>query len=382
MLIKSKLKNINGVTLGLDKAIIFTHVGVGDSISNLDEAILYEKKKIEASIKYGTDIICDVSMHDNIPYIHKRLLEGLEIPFATVSIYEIYILGKKQNVVDKNFFLKIIEDECKRGVDIITLHATVFKNDSKLFKETKRIIPSTSRGGILMLELLEKYNMENPFYTCFDEILDICKEYNVSISLGPTYRPASVCDALIEDLHYLEIDRMSDLCKMALDKGVGIMVEGLGHATIDQIPKIIKYTKEKCYNVPYRCMMVSTDVALGYDHISSSIAHSVALLNGADSITCVTRSEHLGIPTLEDTIEGVIASNIARHSAYIAKTHDTKLDRKMSESRKHNGCIGNINYCLFKDDVKKYYNERKTSCTMCGKYCPLKKELEKDHGIL
>ena len=357
--------------------VIFTHVGVSSKPSNLEEEINIELKKAKDAISIGANIICDVSMNNDIALVQKKLVDNLDVPVGAVSIYETYIKLKNNNTVNDEDFIQIIESECERGLDIITLHATVFKNDRALMKNSKRIISSTSRGGILMLEMLEKFSLENPYFSNFEKILDICKKYNVSISLGPCYRPASVADSYIGDLHLLELKRMRKLCKMALKKDVNIMIEGIGHAIISDIPKIIKKSKKICCNVPYRVMCVSTDIAIGYDHVSSAIASSVAISAGADSVTCVTRSEHLGIPSYEDTIEGIKSTVVAVYSGYIAKTKNIDRDRKMSISRKHNGCIGDINVCLLPYEVKEYVIKNKVvECTMCGKYCPLKKQME------
>lgn len=378
MWIGSKVRNVKKVELSSDAyPVLFTHIGVGD-IDDLDEVINLERLKIDNAIKAGADVICDVSMSDNLDYVHKRLLEGYNVPFGVVTAYEVYIESSKNNYkCSKDYFLKVFEDEIKRGFDIITLHATVFKDDRKKILNSNRVIPTTSRGGMLILKLLEENDYENPFYSYFDDYLKLAKEYDVCISLGPMYRPGSVCDCNMDDeLFNLELERMSYLCKKAIDYGVGITVEGIGHAPINKIKDMIAKTKEKCYGVPYRCMTVSTDIALGYDHISSAISSAVAISNGADSITCVTRSEHIGIPSLTDVIEGVKTAKVAIYSGYIARSGDLKRDYKMSISREKTGCIGHIPSTLFPDDVKKIVNVKQSkrdgkSCTMCGIYCPL-----------
>ncbi len=354
--------------------VIFTHVGISSSPKNIEEETKLELKKAKSAIKYGANVICDVSMNDDLVKFQELLVRELNVPVGAVSIYETFIKANSDNFKIEDF-ISIIEEECIRGLDVLTIHATVFKEDKKLLKESERYIPTTSRGGMLMLELLERYNIENPYYTHFEEILKICKKYDVSISLGPCYRPASVADAYVDDLHLLELKRMAKLCDLAIKCEVNIMIEGIGHAPINKIEGIIAKSKQICHNVPYRVMPVSTDIAIGYDHISSAIASSVAVMYGADSVTVVTRSEHLGIPTYDEVIEGVMCTKVAVYSGYIARTNDLSKDIEMAKSRKNVGCLGNIDCCLFPELVIKYKTENPSEmCTMCGKYCPLNKQ--------
>lgn len=357
--------------------VLFAHVGIGET-ENLDEAIELERKKISLVLASGANVICDVSMTGQMAYVHKKMLEGFDVPFGTVSAYEAYISAEMHNLnYDPHQVVDLFLEEVKRGFDMITLHATIFRQDRQLINQSNRIISSTSRGGMLVLQLMEKNNFENPYYTYFDEILDIAKKYHIWISLGPCYRPASVADCNTEDqLFQLELQRMQYLVEKALKKGVDITIEGIGHAPLNQIPSMIKKTKERCFQVPYRCMTVSTDIALGYDHISSAIASAVAIYNGADSITAITRSEHIGFPSLEEVVEGVEAAKVAIYSGYIARTGDFTKDIIMSKTREINGCLGHIPSSLLPDKALEMICQKKSkrnrkSCTMCGKYCPL-----------
>ena len=380
MKISSKIRNVTPVELSSNGyPVVFMHTGVGES-GDLDQAINEERNKIQRALDLGVDVICDVSMSNKMKYVHEGLMKEFNVPFGTVTVYEAYINSQNNNFkYSEEDFLNLFLEEIKRGFDIITIHATVFKDDRKYIENSNRLISSTSRGGMLMLKLMEENNYENPFYTHFDKILDMCLEYNVCLSLGPMYRPASICDCSVNDfLINLEIERMSELVKKAIDKNVGICIEGIGHAPLNRIPEIIKFQKEKCYNVPYRVMTVATDIALGYDHISSAIASAMAIYSGADSITCVSRSEHIGIPTLEEAIEGVETARIAAYCGYIAKTNDFSRDRKMSIAREKNGCLGHIPSVLFPEKTleiisKKDSKKEGKSCSMCGSYCPLNK---------
>lgn len=387
MLIGSTVRKVKKVELTSGGyPIIFTHVGVGDK-GNTDEMIEVERAKIAGAISLGTDVICDVSMAKNLKEVHPKLMEGFDVPFGVVTAYECYIEAEKDNLkCSASKCIETFKEEVLRGFDIITIHATVFKNDLEYINQSNRIISTTSRGGMLMLKLMETNGYENPFYTHFDEILKICKDYEVALSLGPCYRPASVCDCDANDiLTRLELERMAVLVKKANEYGVGIAIEGIGHAPLNKIPEMINLAKSLCDNAVYRVMTVATDVALGYDHIASAISSAMAIYCGADSITCVTRSEHIGIPSLEEVLEGVKVAKVAAHSGWIARTGDLHKDEKMSKAREKHGCIGHIPSTLFPDDVIKTIREKESkragkSCTMCGDYCPLNRLGSEDCG--
>lgn len=376
MELSGKIRRVPSVSIGQDFfPVIFTHVGVTENEDKLADAILIEQQKITTAIESGTNIICDVSLNQNIKYIHEKMLTGLNVPFATVPIYETYIKAENNNLkADETLFLDTIKEQILRGADIITLHATIRLGDRDKIQKSKRLIPITSRGGVLMLELLEKNHYDNPYYTQFDSILKICHQYEVAISLGPSFRPGSVVDANLNDqLHLLELSRMGELTKRAQIAGVSIMIEGIGHASIDQIPLLIQQAKKLCGLVPYRIMAVSTDIAIGCDHISSAIASAVAIYHGADSITCVTRSEHIGLPALADIREAVLAAKIAAHSGYIARTGNYQQDKVMSQNKQEYGCAGNIANSLCSTIFTAESSHIKKSCSMCGHYCPIKK---------
>jgi phosphomethylpyrimidine synthase len=380
MIISGNIRNPKKINLSEETfPVIFMHVGVGEC-DELDKAIEIERYKIQEALKLGVDVICDVSLAKNMKYVHEKLLKDFDCPFGLVTGYEAYIEAEKNDLIyESHRFVELFEEHIKRGFDIITIHATVLKNDQEFIKNSNRLISTTSRGGMMMLKMMEKNNYENPFFIYFDEILDLAKKYNVAISLGPCYRPASVCDCDPNDsLTLLELERMSYLVEKAIKKDVGITIEGIGHAPLNKINEMIKKAKEKCFNVPYRVMTVSTDIALGYDHISSAISSAMAIYCGASSITCVSRSEHIGIPTVEESLEGVQAAIVAAYSGYIARTGDLKRDEIMSIAREKNGCLGHIPSTLFPEYVvkelkKKNCKREGKSCTMCGDYCPLNK---------
>lgn len=375
ILIGSKVRNVNPVIMGEGHfPVIVSNVG----LSSDQDQFEIENDKIRRAISAGADVIADLSLVGDISMLQSRIVENLTVPFSAVTIYEVYQLIKKMNLkASPDIFINTFANEAKRGIDIMTLHATVSRKDINKIKNSARVIPITSRGGTMMMELLLENALDNPFYSYFDDILDIAHNYSVCISLGPSYRSGSVCDCWHnEELHLLELQRMGELVKRAQAKGVGIAIEGIGHAPINRIPDLINQAKQLCLNVPYRVLTVATDIAMGYDHIASAVASATAVMYGADSITCVTRAEHVGLPFSEDVEEAVIAAKIAAHCGYIARTGDLSKDRAMSVARDKYGCIGKTSASIFPDGAQQIamehsYHGNSKSCAMCGEFCAL-----------
>lgn len=353
--------------------VIIASTGVSYDSDNIDVEI----SKAKAAVLAGANIITDHSLTSGIEFMHNRMAETLDVPISAIAVYEAAVLARsKEYQIDEQSVVSIVEKQALRGIDIITLHATVFKDDASLIEENRRIIPCTSRGGTMMLEIMKHAGFENPYWTFFSDILDIAKKYSITISLGTTYRPASVCDSGVNDnLYFMEMSRMAELVKQASEKGVGIVVEGIGHAPINRIPDIVTKSKEICLNAPYRVLTVATDIALGYDHISSAIASSVAVYHGANMITCVSRSEHIGLPSEKNLHEAVISAKIAAHCGYSARFNDFSRDMEMSKARNEAGCLGLISAAIDPSGAAEIMRENKfgeeKSCTMCGEFCAL-----------
>lgn len=260
------------------------------------------------------------------------------------------------------------------------MHATVLEQDVCNPISNNRIIPITSKGGLIMLKRMKKIKKENPYYARFNDILKIFKKYNAVISLGPTYRPGSICDnsMAIGDAYWIEMQRMSVLVKKAVAYEVPIIVEGIGHASLDNIPQYICKSKELCLGVPYRVLTVSTDIALGYDNISSAIASAVSVLNGANIVTAVTSAEHIALPTKEQVEEAVISAKIAAHSADLCKNNSIDRDMQISLSKTRiKNCQGSIDMSIYPQGAKKALLANKShaqGCSMCGIFCALTKD--------
>lgn len=370
MKIKNKIRNIAHVIMDSDHfPVVVSNIGV----SSRDDDLSVEIVKAKTAIDAGANIITDLSLAANVEEIQKRYLDIFDVPFSAVSVYETFCKNfGKQKLAAEDFIIDF-EKQAMRGIDLLTLHATVFKEDTKLIESSRRHIPTTSRGGVMMLRCLQKYGYENPYYEYFDDILKIAKKYDICLSLGPMYRPGSVWDCQYEnDLHFKELSRMGELVEKAIAAHVGIAVEGIGHAPLNTIPDLVSEAKKVCAGVPYRVLTVSTDTAMGHDHISSAIASSVAVQYGADSITCVTRSEHLGLPTVEDVRESVICARIAAESGYRARKKEFPLDYLASSARSIFGCGAMSEGFMFMDELTTINRDdhKGKSCGMCGDFCP------------
>lgn len=337
-----------------------------------------ELEKALISVSAGANIVSDHSVTGNIPMFHKTLRTNLSVPLSSLPIYELssnYMYKNKHNISAKEV-LELIETQLFRGINILSLHATIYKKDIIEPISRNRVIPITSKGGLMMMEYINATKEENPFYAYFDDILKIFKKYNSIISLAPTYRPASVCDNSMDDndAHWIEIKRMAFLVEKAIKEEVPIMVEGVGHALMSNIPKYVSETKKICQNVPYRVLTVSTDIALGYDVIASAIASSIAALNGANIITAVTSAEHIGLPNVKQIEEAVVSAKIAAHSADLCVLDDLSKDMNMSLARANIGnCLGAIEEAIYPNAAKNLFVEFSEGCGMCGDFCALKR---------
>jgi phosphomethylpyrimidine synthase len=325
-------------------------------------------------------MIHDHSICGDVISFHRRLRECVKVPLGAVPIYEIAL---RNNAFSDQEALSILDEYLERGFNILTIHATVLLRDLKDPLSEDRLIPITSKGGKLMLARMQKTGKENPFFAHFSEVLDIFKKHHAVISLGSTYRPASVFDNSMDenDAYWVEIKRMSKLVEMAITAEVQIMIEGIGHARMEYIYEYVTKTKRICFHVPYRVLTVSTDIALGYDNISSAIASALAVKSGADVVTAVSSAEHISLPSIEQVIEGVVSSRIAIHSAMLDKPSEMEKNRQMSLRRYKKGCCqGDIEFAIYRNGAEKALlgNLQDEGCTMCGDLCALKIKRDKE----
>jgi phosphomethylpyrimidine synthase len=346
------------------------------------EDVYLELKKLDAAIEACADTVMDLSTGENLKKIRTLILKKSIVPVGTVPIYEMAVekICKGRNIADltKDDMLKCLEEQAKEGVDFFTVHCGVTKEALKKMAEEGRLLDIVSRGGAIIAQWIAKTGKENLFYEYYDDILEIAHEYDVTLSLGDGMRPGCIKDATDRG-QITELITLGQLAKRGKKAGVQIMIEGPGHVPIHQIKRNVEIEKSLCDNAPFYVLgPIVTDIAPGYDHITSAIGGALAASFGADFLCYVTPSEHLRLPTLQDVREGVIAARIAAHAADLAKGVKGAIDKDnaISMARKKRDWKKQIEYAI---DPKKAEEYRLTSkpisddvCTMCNKYCSIK----------
>jgi len=358
------------------------NVNIGTSPEFVDYE--YELKKLEIAEKFGADTIMDLSVGGDVEYMLEMVIEKSSIPVGTVPVYTAAVRAKnkRKSLIDLKVseFFDTIALHAEKGVDFMTIHCGITKETVKKLKKAKRLVGVVSRGGSMMIEWMVHNKKENPFYENFDEVLNIARDYDITLSLGDGLRPGAIADAS-DIAQFAELELLAELIPRALEKGVQVMVEGPGHIPIHEIEMNVRIEKEKCREAPFYVLgPIVTDVAPGYDHITSAIGGAVAAMHGVDFLCYVTPAEHIRLPTLEDVKEGLIASKIAAHAGDIAKgiKGAKEWDKELSFFRKKLDWEKQFSLAIDKEKPKKMREERLPSsdvCTMCGEYCPLKKKI-------
>ncbi|MFZ5799991.1 MAG: phosphomethylpyrimidine synthase ThiC, partial [Candidatus Omnitrophota bacterium] len=322
------------------------------------------------------------SVGGDLTAILKRLLSLSSVPLGTVPIYQAAVEAQKNKgsflKMTGEDFLRVIEQQARLGVDFFTVHSGVTYECIDILKKNPRLLDVVSRGGAILFSWMKNNQQENPLFSRFDDILYICRKFDVTISLGDGLRPGSIHDAT-DRLQLKELKTLGKLAARARQAGVQVMIEGPGHVPLNQIKTNVDLEKKICCGAPFYVLgPLVTDVALGYDHIAAAIGGALAASFGADFLCYVTPSEHLRHPDLRDVQEGVIASRIAAHSADIAKGIRSAgdWDKKITQARKQRDWKKQIALAL---DPQKAAQLRKSSrpkdrevCTMCGDYCSVK----------
>ncbi len=360
-----------GIGYGLRTKV---NANIGSSPAKSD--INYELEKLRVAIKYGADTVMDLSTGGDIDSIRRSIIRNSSIPVGTVPIYQAAI--ERGSIVDleEKDLIRVIKKHILDGVDFITVHCGITKDSIKLCE--KRLLGVVSRGGSFLLEWMRHNNRENPLYENFDKILFWSKKYDVTLSLGDALRPGCLKDATDKAQLY-ELQKLGELQKVAFEENVQSMIEGPGHVPIDQIEMNVKLEKERCNQAPFYVLgPLVTDIAPGYDHITSAIGGAVAAMHGADFLCFVTPAEHLGLPDVEDVREGVVAAKIAAHAADIAKGIKGAriLDDKISEARMNLDWDEMFRNSIDPEKAKKIRERCKPDdpsvCSMCGKFCSIK----------
>ena len=356
-----------------------TKVNVNLGISKDENDIEKEFEKVRKAIELKAEAIMDLSSYGKTREFRTKLIAESKAMIGTVPVYDaIGFYDKELQEITEEEFIKVVETHGKDGVDFITVHAGLNKEAANLFKRNKRLTNIVSRGGSLLYAWMELNNAENPFYKHFDKILEICQEYDMTISLGDAMRPGSINDAT-DACQIKELITLGELTKRAWEKNVQVMIEGPGHMAINEIGANMLLEKKLCHNAPFYVLgPIVTDIAPGYDHITSAIGGAIAAANGADFLCYVTPAEHLRLPNLDDMKEGIIASKIAAHAGDIAKNipKAKEWDYEMSKARQELNWEKMFELCVDSEKAVRYRHESKPqhddSCTMCGKMCSMR----------
>lgn len=338
-----------------------------------------ELQKVMAAVEMGAEAIMDLSSHGDTQPFRRKLTQECPAMIGTVPVYDSVIHYQRDlATLTAKDFIDVVRLHAQDGVDFVTLHCGITRNTIRQIKTHHRRMNIVSRGGSLVFAWMSMTGEENPFYEYYDEILDICREYDVTISLGDACRPGCLADA--GDVCQIEeLVRLGELTRRAWAKDVQVMVEGPGHMPLDQIEANMKLQQTICMGAPFYVLgPLVTDVAPGYDHITAAIGGAVAASAGAAFLCYVTPAEHLALPNVEDVRQGIIASRIAAHAADIAKKipHARDQDDAMAEARRTLNWEAQWACAIDPDTARRIRAERapeqEDSCSMCGKFCAVR----------
>jgi len=363
-----------GVGEGLSTKV---NVNLGISGDKADAA--EEWKKVKIAEDFGADAIMDLSNSGKTRQFRQQLIDETPLMVGTVPMYDaIGYMEKPLVKLTKDDLLEVVRAHAEDGVDFMTIHCGINKSVIKTFKETGRLMNIVSRGGSLLFGWMEVTGNENPFYEFYDELLEICHEYDVTISLGDSCRPGCLYDSN-DATETAEMIELGKLCKRAWAAGVQVMVEGPGHMALDEIAANMKLQKRLCHNAPFYVLgPLVTDIGVGYDHITAAIGGAISASSGADFLCYVTPAEHLCLPNAQDVLDGLMATKIAAHAADIAKKvpHARDMDDKMGQARRKLDWDAMWKCALDPVTGKKRYEESPAAtegtCTMCGKMCAVR----------
>ena len=362
-----------GIGTGL-KTKINVNLGISKDINDME----LEMKKVDMALSLGAEAIMDLSNYGKTQDFRKKLIEKSTAMIGTVPMYDaVGFLDKGLSFIKPEEFLDVVRNHAENGVDFVTIHAGINRQNAEIYLRNRRVNEIVSRGGSLLFGWMKMNDRENPFYEYYDELLEICREYDVTLSLGDSLRPGGITDAT-DPGQISELITLGELTKRAWEKDVQVMIEGPGHVPIGDIEMNVKLEKKLCHNAPFYVLgPLVTDVAPGYDHITSAIGGAIAAAHGADFLCYVTPAEHLRLPDVDDVKEGIIAAKIAAHAGDINKIKSArKWDLEMSKRRQKLDWEGMFELALDPEKARRYRAESKptdeNTCTMCGAMCSMK----------
>jgi len=379
IVIPANINHANLTPCGIGKGLkvkINANIGTSSDYGNLNS----ELEKLRIAIEFGADAVMDLSTGGDITAIRQTIITASTVPIGTVPIYQAGIQAIEKHgaivhmTVDELF--STIEQQAREGVDFMTVHSGITQASISRLKRQQRVTNVVSRGGAFIIGWMLYNNKENPLYEQYDRLLDLAREFDITLSLGDGMRPGSLADAT-DRAQIEELITLGELVDRARDADVQVIVEGPGHIPINQIAANIQLEKSLCHEAPFYVLgPLVTDIAAGYDHITAAIGGAIAATAGADFLCYVTPAEHLSLPDVEDVKIGVIASRIAAHAADVAKgtKNANEWDRKMSTARSNLDWETQSKLSLDPRRAKEMhtkYTSAGPACSMCGDYCAM-----------
>ncbi len=369
--------NLKAVGIG---AGLTTKINVNLGVSKDVCSFSGEMKKGALAIQHGAHAIMDLSVSGDTEKFRKQLIRELPLMLGTVPIYDTLTrTGKEVQDITVDDWFETVENHASNGVDFITIHAGLTSRAVSSLKEGNRLCGIVSRGGAILVEWMEKNGLENPFYTHYDRLLEICRSHDVCISLGDGMRPGAIHDST-DGPQIQELITLGELTRYAWERDVQIMVEGPGHVPLHEIAVNMQLQKKLCHGAPFYVLgPLVTDIAPGYDHITAAIGGAMAAMHGADFLCYVTPAEHLRLPSLADVKEGIMAARIAAHAGDLAQglaKADCK-DNAMSRARGTLDWDGQFDMAIDPEKAREYRSSSRPGdrevCTMCGDFCAVKR---------
>ncbi|WP_107805428.1 phosphomethylpyrimidine synthase ThiC [Campylobacter concisus] len=387
IIIPANVNHINLKPMGIGRKLK-TKINANIGNSSLSSDICAELRKLEICLEFGADTVMDLSTDGDLDAIRSAIIEHSSVPVGTVPMYEILKEAKEVTNITNELILSVLEKQARQGVSYFTIHAGFLREFLPLVKKRKMGI--VSRGGSLSASYMSKLNRQNPFYEIFDQILEICAKYDVSLSLGDGLRPGCLYDAT-DEAQLSELKVLGELTLRAWEKDVQVMIEGPGHVPLNQIEYNMKIEQELCHDAPFYVLgPLVSDIGAGYDHITSAIGGTMAAYHGASMLCYVTQKEHLGLPNENDVREGIVAHKIAAHAADVAlgKAGAIEKDHAMSDARYTFDWNKQFELSFDPKKARELHDESLPEdafksahfCSMCGpKFCAYKisKDLEK-----
>ncbi|TEU13736.1 MAG: phosphomethylpyrimidine synthase [Hadesarchaea archaeon] len=367
--------SVQGIGEGL-RTKINANIGTSPDYANIDE----EVEKARIAVKYGADTVMDLSIGGDIDEVRRRILRAVNVPVGTVPIYHAGIeVTKRGNIVDMSSddIFNAIRRHAEDGVDFVTVHCGVTKVAIEALKRSGRLLEVVSRGGSFLAAWIIHNNEENPLYREFDYLLELAREFDLTLSLGDGMRPGCLADAS-DVAQFQELLTLGELVERAWAKDVQVMIEGPGHLPLDHIEANVRLEKTICKGAPFYVLgPIVTDIAPGYDHLVGAIGGAIAAWAGADYLCYVSPAEHLCLPDIEDVKEGVVATKIAAHVADIVKGIGRERDDEMAKARKALDWTKQFELAIDPEKARELRQRRPPTidpkvCAMCGKFCAIK----------